>query len=181
MFYFKSRYSYIITVVITTAVAIASAEVVSGFWLHVSPSEAPGAYQADFNVLSSALCTSLLSTTSTCSVEVADCSFEYGRIHASKGMYLDSSISVQLRSLVEGKEVTPNRNVQFYLDSMLKKMELAAPETEYVDSIPYWSDAFFLKTSENYYAVMIRVYEYIGAYDRMGYYWAYQTDGSTKL
>jgi hypothetical protein len=174
----------IIVLFMASWTTIASAEVRSGIWLLVQPSKDSLASQVDFSGLT-AFCPATSGGDSICRCEAADCYFRSGHIVAPGGVYYDSTLSVQLEALVAGKTIRQEYQSVFYLDSMMKKIRLSPPQgATYVDSISCQygrAGVFFIKTRENRYAFMFKVMEYIGGYDRMMYYWAYQPDTGRDL
>ena len=168
------------TFLIFTAIAITTAEVRSGFWTEFQGSGDSMQTQVDFSALSP-FCNTEGSIAEKCSCNVADCFFRYDSIIAPNGIYFDSSISAELLQFIERQNITRNLHYRFYLDSMMKKNVLQAPLGNYSEAISAQSGAFFIKTIENHYAVMVKVGEYIGGINRIYYYWAYQPDGGTIL
>jgi hypothetical protein len=82
--------------------------------------------------------------------------------------------------------MTLDREGLFYLDSMMKLFTLQAPQTGYSKSCPIknllsTNGVFFIKTSENRYAALVKTGQYIGGIDRTYFYWAYQPDSGTTL
>jgi hypothetical protein len=82
--------------------------------------------------------------------------------------------------------MTLDREGLFYLDSMMKVFALQAPLTGYSKSCPIknmvsTNGVYFIKTSENQYAALVKTGQYIGGIDRTYFYWAYQPDSGTKL
>ena len=159
----------------------AHAEVRSGIWIIDRINFDSVRSCVDFSELTP-FCSAQRSV-SQCSLRVADCFFRYGSVIAPYGVCYDSAMSAHLRSFVLRKTIDYDREALFYLDSMVKQYGLKVPQGEYRDSISINnSGAFFVKTSENRYAVMIQVKMLIGdAFDLIWYYWAYQPDSGTAL
>lgn len=65
----------------------------------------------------------------------------------------------------------------FYLDSLVKKENLTKSEIHQTglltDTARLYRDdtVFIVRTRDDYHVVMFKVYQYIGGYDRFGYYW----------
>jgi hypothetical protein len=176
----RSLQAFLIGATITLiSVVLADAEVRSGMWTYIHPSADSAASKVDFsNYLT--FCGSMGSVP-RCSLKVTDCFFRYRSIIARNGVYYDSSINALFGSIVSRKTIKSDREALFYLDSMAKKSSLEAPQGEYSDSIPAQSGVFFVKTSENRSAVMIKAGEYMGDIERMWFYWAYQPDSGGIL
>lgn len=157
-------------------------EIRSGFWSRTVPSEIPGNSEVDLSELLP-FCVNESTGEMTCSLIVADCRFTLDNrgITAQNGILFDSTLDVKLQELVSEKLIKSDWMALFYLDSMMKKMELVAPENGYVDSISVQKNSFFIKTDENHYALMMKVNEYIGGLDHYVYYWAYNADSENEL
>jgi hypothetical protein len=158
-----------------------AAEVRSGFWTWIDGTADSVASRVDFSNFTS-FCQSM-GGAQRCSLKVADCSFRYDSIFSPNGIYCDSSLSASMQAqFVSGRSISGKDRLElFYLDSMMKKTTLIAPQSNFRHSIPGQSGVFFIKTAENRNAVMIKLGQYIGGIDRTWYYWAYQPDSSSKL
>jgi hypothetical protein len=70
---------------------------------------------------------------------------------------------------------------------MMKQFALQAPQTGYSMSCPTRnallskSGVYFIKTSENRYAALVKTGQYIGGIDRTYFYWAYRPDSGAIL
>lgn len=159
-----------------------SAEVRSGFWTLVTPSAAWQNSAVDFSELSP-FCSNEATGAAGCGIETADCRFTPDNRHviARKGILFDSTLDAELRKLVTGKQMTLDWKALFYLDSMMKKMDLVAPENGYTDSLSAQKESFFIKTDDNNYALMFKIYEYYGGLDRVIYYWVYNSENGNEL
>jgi len=158
-------------------------EVRSGFWTHVGPSADSIGSNVDFSVLTPFCQTE--GGAQLCSLKVTDCFFKNDTVFAPNGIYFDSSISADLQTqFIMGKTISRTGSEElFYLDSMMKKIALKAPQATYGMWIYLRGGigAFFVKTSENRFAFMIQTGMYIGGIDRIWYYWAYQPDSGLVL
>ncbi len=172
-------YITVLTLVFTSA---SPGEVRSGFWtLLYPPSTDSIRSHVDFSVLASFCRTE--GGSQKCSLAVTDCYFRNDTVFAPYGGYYDSSASANLQAqFIAGKAITStDRDGLFYLDSMMKKIVLKSPQNGFRNFLPGRSGVFFVKTSENRNAVMIKTGEYIGGINRIWYYWAYQPDSSDAL
>ena len=180
--YQKTNANILLLVVLFIISGESSAEVRSGFWTRTIPSERRQNYEVDFSELAS-ICYGEFTENHACSLFVTDCMFSQDNrgITASKGILFDSTLDAEVQALIKGKQMEPDWNALFYLDSMMKKMELVAPENGYRDSIAVQKESFFIKTDEDNYVFMMKVDEYIGGLDRSTYYWIYNSDNGRNL
>jgi hypothetical protein len=156
------------------------AEVTSGFWTLVQPTSDVRNYQIDFSELTP-FC-SATSLANQCSLSVVDGEFRLGSfVSLGGGVRKDSLLGETFQALLTQNITNPNHVSLFFMDSIVKKIELSAPEAGYVDSVEERSNVIFLKTVEGNHAVLIKVDEYIGGLDRITYYWAYQSGGEKRL
>jgi len=153
-------------------------DVRSGFWTLVQPSSDSGAYSVDFSEFNNF----------QGKIVARDCYFTYDSLFAPYGVFYDSAAGDRIQSrYINGKTITLDREGLFYLDSMMKQFTLQAPQTGYSMSCPTRNvllsknGVYFIKTSENRYAALIKTGQYIGGIDRTSFYWAYQPDSGTKL
>ena len=153
-------------------------DVHSGFWTLVQPSSDSGAYSVDFSEFNNF----------QGKIVARDCYFTYDSLFAPYGVFYDSAAGDRIQSrYINGKTITLDREGLFYLDSMMKQFTLQAPQTGYSMSCPTRNvllsknGVYFIKTSENRYAALIKTGQYIGGIDRTSFYWAYQPDSGTKL
>ena len=166
-----------------TLCVLCYAEVSSGFWTLVEPSSDRNASFFDFSDLTP-FCGSegIPYGCSSTAFTGDDGHFNYDSIIVPNGVFFDSSISVDLQSkLINGKSINRDREGLFYLDSMMKRFQQQAPQAVYRGSCPARKGVYFLKTNENWYAVLLKIGEYIGGIDRTYYYWAYQPDTGAVL
>jgi hypothetical protein len=153
-------------------------DVRSGFWTLVQPSSDSGACSVDFSEFNNF----------QGKIVARDCYFTYDSLFAPYGVFYDSAAGDRIQSrYINGKTITLDREGLFYLDSMMKQFTLQAPQTGYSMSCPTRNvllsknGVYFIKTSENRYAALIKTGQYIGGIDRTSFYWAYQPDSGTKL
>ena len=166
---------------ITPALSV-SAEVRSGYWLLQEPT-ADSLTRVDFSELVSSAASPIHRDT-TFDTGATDCFFRNGNIVAPRGVYYDSGMSVRCDSLIAGKEIRLTYNDRFFLDSMMKRLQLSMPPGAVLtDSVATLRQCrvFFVKTRENHNAVILRVGEYIGGINRTWYYWAYRPGGGAAL
>ena len=154
-------------------------DVRSGFWTLNQPSSDTMFTHIDFSELKPFMSPSIAMT---------DCFFTNDSIIAPYGVFYDSTAGDQIQSrYINGKTITLDREGLFYLDSMMKLFTLQAPQTGYSMSCPTRNallsknGVYFIKTSENRYAALVKTGQYIGGIDRTYFYWAYQPDSGTKL
>jgi hypothetical protein len=171
----------VVTLLSILASAPCGAETRSGFWVHLDPSAIIQNSRADFSELSP-FCSGSAPATQ-CSLKVADVDFEWNlSVKAPGGIEADSALGAAIQTdCLSGKSITLDREGLFYLDSMMKKHGLTAPVSGYADSCPARQSVYFLKTSENLFATLVKVGEYIGGIDREYYYWAYQPENDSIL
>jgi hypothetical protein len=112
-----------------------------------------------------------------------DGSFKLDSIIAPNGIYYDSTLSATILAQLPS-DLIAHRGGEavFFIDSVMKKTAVIAPQT----NVKTWvsmqkNKVFFIKTSENRFAVMVNCGSTASAIDRTLYYWAYQTDSSTAL
>jgi hypothetical protein len=180
---FRSASALILMVSILAISFSGKAETRSGFWTHIEQSAAYNAGKADFSEYSPFCAANGYSN--TCSLKVADVDFSsYTKVSAPGGILYDSVLYAAIqREYLSGKTITLDREGLFYLDSMMKKRWLTAPMNgfAYADSCPLNRGVYFLKTSEDHYAMMAKVGEYIGGINRSYYYWAYRPENDDIL
>jgi hypothetical protein len=174
---------------LTTAAALALlavftssfAEVRSGFWVSIEPSKDTFYTRIDLSELAP-FC-SRTGGAGLCPQIKADADFSLGAtISAPYGICHDSIISAAIQSrFITNKNIAMDREGLFYLDSMMKAYGLQAPQTGYATKIAGDKGLYFIRTSENRAAVMIKSGEYIGGLNRIYYYWAYQSDTGNIL
>jgi hypothetical protein len=159
----------------------AHGEVRSGLWMHQQPSSDSSSSYIDFSERQWP-CSAPLST-GKCPLTAIDCSFKLDSIIAPNGIYFDSTISATILAQLPS-DLIAHRGGEalFYIDSVMKKVSLTAPQT----GVKPWvsmqkSGVFFIKTKENRYAVMVNCGTTATAIDRTLYYWAYQTDSTATL
>jgi hypothetical protein len=157
-------------------------DVRSGFWTLVQPSSDSNASIVDFSELNKGV------NNFQSKIVARDCYFTYDSLFAPYGVFYDSTAGDQIQSrYMSGKTITLDREGLFYLDSMMKQFALNAPLTGYSMSCPTRNvllsknGVYFIKTSENRYAALIKTGQYIGGIDRTYFYWIYQPDSGTKL
>jgi hypothetical protein len=171
----------VVTLLSILASAPCGAETRSGFWVHLDPSAIIQNSRADFSELSP-FCSGSAPATQ-CSLKVADVDFEWNlSVKAMGGIQADSALGAAILSgFLSGKSMTLDREWLFYLDSMMKKRGLSAPVSGYADSCPARQNVYFLKTSENRFATLVKIGEYIGGIDRELFYWAYRPENDGNL
>ncbi len=160
----------------------AESEVRSGIWILDRLNRDSAFSYVDFSELTP-FCSKQSIAASRCSLKVADCIFRYGSVIAPSGVCSDSALSAYAQSLILRKTINYDRESLFYLDSMMKKYDLKAPKEGYGDSVSINNGrAFFVKTGEDRYAVMIQLKVLVGgAIDQIWYYWAYRTESGEAL
>jgi hypothetical protein len=174
------RESAIATILaIITACAVTHTEVRSGFWTLLQPSRDSLQTRIDLSELTP-FCELDIKK---CRQAIADADFSAGNtISAPFGICTDSAISAAIQTrYMSGKNIAMDREGLFYLDSMMKAYSLLAPQTDFTTKIAGSKALYFLRTSENRTAVIIKIGEYIGGIDRTYYYWAYQSDTGRVL
>lgn len=178
---FRVKVRMVVTQLLLSAIYfIVIAGVTSGFWTLVQPTSDIRNSQIDFSELTPFCAAN--GWASDCSLSVADGEFRLESIVSlGEGVQKDSSLGEYFKSLSTANITNPDRHTLFFMDSILKKLELTAPENGYTDSVEERSNVIFLKTAEGNNAVLIKVGEYRGGLDRITYYWAYQSDGEKRL
>jgi hypothetical protein len=156
-------------------------DVRSGFWTLLQPSSDSTASIVDFSELNKSV------NNFQGKIVARDCYFTYDSIIAPYGVFYDSAAGDLIQSrYINGKTITLDHEGLFYLDSMMKLFTLQAPQTGYskscpIKNMPSTNGVYFIKTSENRYAALVKTGQYIGGIDRTYFYWAYQPDSGTKL
>ncbi len=163
----------------TFSIVPCMAEVKSGFWQLTNESASRTETDIDFSELSST-CPNPVRPGNDC-LKTPDLSFWHNQLNTPFGGLHDSSLSAQIMAYFSSNQMYMERTLQFYLDSILKKIQLRAPTSGYADSLELDKDVYFIRTSEGKYAVLIKTGTYIGGYNRNMFYWAYQPDTGKAL
>jgi hypothetical protein len=157
----------------------ASGEVRSGIWTWLRPADSLS-WSVDFSEMER-FCSGFQGTPK-CSLRTADCRFGFDSIYAPNGLFYDSATAAALETgFIYGRTINQDRQGLFYLDSMMKILQIKAPSGPFRDKISSLNRVFFVRTSEHRFAVMIMAGQYIGGIERLWYYWAYQPDSAAPL
>jgi hypothetical protein len=102
---------------------------------------------------------------------------------ATYGIQADTALGAAAHRLYQEKGIlfSDAKNVVRLYDSLLQQRYTVARVQGYTDSVRIGKGAYYIRTSEGRFALLVVFDQSAGAIDKYYYYWAYQDDGSRLL